>query len=73
VIIAYWRLVRCVRRFRSTVNSLAKKTASSHGEELTTDLSLENHQPVTSGGTSQCLPKQGQMVLAGNLRVVEEV
>ncbi len=46
---------------------LLSQEDSIHGEELATDLPLENHQPVTSGGTSQCLPKQGKMVLAGNL------
>ncbi len=43
-----------------------------YGEELTTDLPLENHQPVTCGCASQCLVKRGKIVLADNLGVVEE-
>ncbi len=42
-----------------------------HGEEVATDLPLENHQLVTSGGTSQCLPKRGKMVLTGNQGVAK--
>ncbi len=43
-----------------------------HGEELATEHPLENHQSVTSGGPSQCLPKREKMVLAGDQGVAEE-
>jgi hypothetical protein len=53
-------------------NEFLSREDGINGKELATNLPLENHQPVTCRCASQCLPKWGKMVFAGNLGVVEE-